>query len=83
MKQAISVALLAVGCLVGYALPHRSASAQTPAAGQAGRGQGRALPIFTIDGSKYPRAELGKAVVWTGEELRNKYVTSPNVADAT
>jgi mannose-6-phosphate isomerase-like protein (cupin superfamily) len=36
------------------------------------------LPIFTIDGSKYPHAELGKGVIWTGDELRSKYVTSPN-----
>jgi mannose-6-phosphate isomerase-like protein (cupin superfamily) len=75
MKQSMSLALVAVGCLIGYALPRPSMFAQAPA-GQAAQGP-RQLPIFTIDGSKYPRAENGKGVIWTGEELRRKYVTDP------
>ncbi|PWU05738.1 MAG: hypothetical protein C5B51_13860 [Terriglobia bacterium] len=36
------------------------------------------VALFTIDGSKYPRAENGKATIWTAEELKKKYVTDPN-----
>jgi len=35
-------------------------------------------PLFTIDGSKFPHAENGKATIWTAEELKKKYVTDPN-----
>jgi mannose-6-phosphate isomerase-like protein (cupin superfamily) len=73
MKQMMPLALVAAGCLIGYALPRPSMLAQAPAV------QGpRQLPIFTIDGSKYPRAENGKGVIWTAEQLRSKYVTAPN-----
>jgi len=82
MRRITSLALLALGCLVGYTMPHPSALAQGASSQtQGARGaqsQGRALPIFMIDGSKYPRAENGKGVVWTAEELRKKYVTDPN-----
>jgi mannose-6-phosphate isomerase-like protein (cupin superfamily) len=75
MKRIMPCALVAAGCLIGYTLPRPLMLAQAPAA--PGHGQGRQLPIFTIDGSKYPRAENGKGVIWTGEELRRKYVTDP------
>jgi mannose-6-phosphate isomerase-like protein (cupin superfamily) len=35
------------------------------------------VALFTIDGSKYPRAENGKATIWTAEELKKKYVDDP------
>jgi mannose-6-phosphate isomerase-like protein (cupin superfamily) len=71
MTRLTSVALIVAGIAVGYALPRPSAMAmaQTPPP--------RTLPIFTIDGSKYPRAENGKGVVWTAEELRRKYINDP------
>ena len=34
------------------------------------------VAIFTIDGSKYPRAENGKATIWTAEELKRYSVGS-------
>ena len=43
--------------------------------------QGNAAPqvaIFSIDGSKFPRAENGKPTIWTGEELKKKYANDPN-----
>ena len=80
MKQMMPLALVAAGCLIGYALPRPPVLAQPLAqapAGQAAQGP-RQLPVFTIDGSKYPRAENGKGVIWTAEQLRGKYVTAPN-----
>jgi mannose-6-phosphate isomerase-like protein (cupin superfamily) len=76
MKRIVSLALVALGCLIGYALPHPAMLAQGPAAAPA-PGQPRQVPIFTIDGSKYPRAQNGKGVIWTREELRQKYITDP------
>jgi mannose-6-phosphate isomerase-like protein (cupin superfamily) len=81
MKRMMPLTLAVVGCLAGYLMPHPSALAQAPASppGQrGGQGQGRGVQIFTIDGSKYPRAENGKGVIWTGDELRKKYVIDPN-----
>jgi len=75
MNRTMPLALVAVGCLIGYALPHPSMSAQAPAAQTPG--QPRQLPIFTIDGSKFPRAVNGKGTIWTAEELRRKYITDP------
>ena len=70
IKRTMPLAFVAFGCLIGYALPRPAMLAQAPAA--------PTLPIFTIDGSKYPRAENGKGVIWTAEELRGKYVTPAN-----
>jgi mannose-6-phosphate isomerase-like protein (cupin superfamily) len=75
MQRIMSCALVAAGCVVGYALPRPLMLAQAPAA--QGQGPGRQLPIFTIDGSKFPRAENGKGTIWTAEELRRKYITDP------
>ena len=70
MKRTMPLAFVAAGCLIGYALPRPSMLAQAPAAQTAG--QPRQLPIFTIDGSKFPRAVNGKGTIWTAEELRKK-----------
>ena len=78
MKRTVSLMLVTVGCFIGYALPRPSILAQAPAAQGQGQGQGRQLPIFTIDGSKFPRAVNGKGTIWTAEELRKKYITDPN-----
>lgn len=78
MKRVMSIALVAAGCVIGYAFPRPTMLAQTPAAQPGRSGPGQTLPIFTIDGSKYPRAENGKGVIWTAEDLRKKYVTDPN-----
>src|SRR4051812_24192664 len=75
MKRTMVFGLVAAGCLIGYALPRPLMLAQAPAA--SGQGPARQLPLFTIDGSKFPRAQNGKGTIWTGEELRRKYITDP------
>jgi mannose-6-phosphate isomerase-like protein (cupin superfamily) len=70
IKRTMPLAFVAFGCLIGYAMPRPAMLAQAPAP--------RPPQIFTIDGSKYPRAENGKGVIWTAEELRSKYVTPAN-----
>jgi mannose-6-phosphate isomerase-like protein (cupin superfamily) len=65
MTQNLRLAILASASLT-------TAVAQTPAA------EAPRVALFTIDGSKYPRAENGKATIWTGEALKKKYADDPN-----
>src|SRR5437762_734130 len=58
----------------GYLALHGTALAQ----GIDGKAEPQRVAIFTIDGSKYPRAENGKPTIWTAEELKKKYVADPN-----
>jgi hypothetical protein len=78
MKRLVPVALLGIGWVIGYVMPRSAVLAQTPAAQGPARGGGSPVQIFTIDGSKYPRALNGKGVVWTREELKAKYLDDPN-----
>jgi mannose-6-phosphate isomerase-like protein (cupin superfamily) len=75
MNRYIVFAALGAASVAGYTALHGKAFAQSSAA------KGNEPPrvaIFTIDGSKYPRAENGKATIWTAEELKKKYVDDPN-----
>lgn len=75
MKRYALFASLALAAGMAWFAFHGMARAQS------GPTQGQEPPrvaIFTIDGSKYPRAVNGKGTIWTAEELRKKYVTDPN-----
>ena len=63
------LAVASVGTAVAQSQP-----AQGPAQGK----EAPRVALFTIDGSKFPRAENGKATFWTAEEIKKKYVTDPN-----
>jgi hypothetical protein len=77
MRRFALFASLAVVAGIAYFAAEKAASAQS---GEAASKQTQAkqpqVAIFTIDGSKYPRAENGKATFWTAEELRKKYISS-------
>src|SRR5260221_6264647 len=65
-------ASLAVATGISYSAL-RNAQAQT-----APPAPTKQVAIFAIDGSKFPRAENGKATIWTAEEIKKKYVDDPN-----
>jgi len=69
------LAALGAASIAGYLAIHHTAVAQNS---DAKSNEPPRVAIFTIDGSKYPRAENGKATIWTAEELKKKYVDNPN-----
>jgi mannose-6-phosphate isomerase-like protein (cupin superfamily) len=76
VKFIAPVAFVAVGYLVGSMSSRESVHAQATRgqitqSGQQGFGGGG-----VNDGAMWPKAELGKAVYWSAEELRKKYVTT-------
>ena len=75
MNRYVVFAALGAASLAGYAGLHGTALAQNS---DAKISEPPRVAIFTIDGSKYPRAENGKPTIWTAEELKKKYVTDPN-----
>src|SRR6516162_8431329 len=68
-------AALAVASAASYFALHHVASAQSS---DTRSNEPPRVATFTIDGSKYPRAENGRATIWTAEELKKKYVDNPN-----
>jgi hypothetical protein len=67
MSRNFVFAILAVGCV-------------STAVAQSQTAQGKEVPrvaLFTIDGSKYPRAENVKATIWTAEEIKKRYFDDP------
>jgi len=68
-------AALVAASVAGYFALHHTAVAQNS---EPRNNEPPRVAIFTIDGSKYPRAENGKATIWTAEDLKKKYVTDPN-----
>lgn len=75
MRPYALLASVALSSGAAYFSFHGMARAQSA---PAQREEPTRVVIFTIDGSKYPRAENGKGTIWTAEELRKKYVTDPN-----
>lgn len=85
MNRYIVFAALAAASLLGFIVLRGTARAQSSEAKSSGTkssgtksNEPRRVAIFTIDGAKFPRAENGKATIWTAEELKKKYVTDPN-----
>jgi mannose-6-phosphate isomerase-like protein (cupin superfamily) len=73
MNRYVRFAALGAAGIAGYFALHGTAFTQSGDT----KGKQPQVAIFTIDGSKYPRAENGKATFWTAEELKKKYVTDP------